>query len=157
MISSTVPVVAICYLVGTFGWVALSLLDSGLGFLGLSYVIVYVGAISVLFVFVVMLLDVRALEAPASPGAIQSRLPFVFIVALFVAFCQVPLGAGPIDLISAFSWSPDVASSLDTFVLPSGQCDAIASLLYYDFGICLLLVGLLLLLAIVGPIALCLA
>ena len=57
------PVSAVLWLIAVFVTTAAYLVNSGLAFIGLSYIIVYVGAIAVLFLFVVMMLNVAALQA----------------------------------------------------------------------------------------------
>jgi len=56
------PVVSVLFLIGLFFSIALYLMMLGLYFLGLSYLLVYVGAISILFLFILMLINVRVSE-----------------------------------------------------------------------------------------------
>src|SRR6266571_570511 len=51
VITSQNPVISVVYLISVFVNAAGYLILSGIGFLGLSYIIVYVGAITVLFLF----------------------------------------------------------------------------------------------------------
>lgn len=56
------PVVSVLFLIGLFFSIALYLMTLGLYFLGISYLLVYVGAISILFLFILMLINVRVSE-----------------------------------------------------------------------------------------------
>jgi NADH-ubiquinone oxidoreductase chain 6 len=56
------PVVSILFLIGLFSIVACYLITIGLSFIGLSYIIVYVGAVSILFLFILMLINIRISE-----------------------------------------------------------------------------------------------
>lgn len=56
------PVISVLYLIGLFVAIALYLMMLGLDFLGISYLLVYVGAISILFIFILMLINVRVSE-----------------------------------------------------------------------------------------------
>ena len=47
------------FLIGLFSGIASYLITLGLSFIGLSYVIVYFGAVSILFLFILMLIDIR--------------------------------------------------------------------------------------------------
>ena len=49
-------------LIGLFSGIASYLIILGVSFIGLSYMIVYVGAVSILFLFILMLIDIRISE-----------------------------------------------------------------------------------------------
>jgi NADH-ubiquinone oxidoreductase chain 6 len=56
------PIVSVLFLIGLFSSVASYLILLGLNFIGLSYLIVYVGAVSILFLFILMLINIRISE-----------------------------------------------------------------------------------------------
>ena len=56
------PVYSILFLIGLFISISLYLMTLGLTFVGISYLLVYVGAISILFLFIMMLINVRVSE-----------------------------------------------------------------------------------------------
>src|ERR1700712_3278435 len=56
------PIISVLFLIGLFLSMASYLLEIGLGFIGISYLLVYVGAVSILFLFILMLLNVRVSE-----------------------------------------------------------------------------------------------
>jgi NADH-ubiquinone oxidoreductase chain 6 len=56
------PVISVLFLIGLFSAVACYLIMIGLNFIGLSYIIVYVGAVSILFLFILMLINIRISE-----------------------------------------------------------------------------------------------
>lgn len=56
------PVISVLFLIGLFISISLYLMMIGLYFIGLSYLLVYVGAISILFLFILMLINVRVSE-----------------------------------------------------------------------------------------------
>lgn len=62
VIVSKNPIVSVLFLIGLFLGVACHLLVSGLSFIGLSYLLVYVGAVSILFLFILMLINIRISE-----------------------------------------------------------------------------------------------
>jgi NADH:ubiquinone oxidoreductase subunit 6 (subunit J) len=53
------PIYALIYLIGTFVTVSMLLLSTGIEFLALLYIIVYVGAVMILFLFSIMMLDIK--------------------------------------------------------------------------------------------------
>jgi NADH-ubiquinone oxidoreductase chain 6 len=56
------PIVSVLFLIGLFFSIANYLMTLGMGFIGLSYLLVYVGAVSILFLFILMLINVRTSE-----------------------------------------------------------------------------------------------
>mmetsp|Transcript_12275 Transcript_12275/g.17056 ORF Transcript_12275/g.17056 Transcript_12275/m.17056 type:complete len:103 (+) Transcript_12275:1965-2273(+) len=80
-------VYALAFLVTTFFLSAVLLINSGLEFLGYVLIVVYVGAIAILFLFVVMTLDINNEELASSrvrnSGGYMSHLvaiSFFFVV-----------------------------------------------------------------------------
>src|ERR1700710_1716166 len=62
VIISKNPIVSVLFLIGLFLSIAGYLMLLGLNFIGLSYLLVYVGAVSILFLFILMLINVRISE-----------------------------------------------------------------------------------------------
>ena len=56
------PIVSVLYLILLFSSISCYLIFIGLTFIGISYLLVYVGAVSILFLFIVMLINVRISE-----------------------------------------------------------------------------------------------
>ena len=61
-ISCRNPVVSVLFLIGLFVNVAVLLILVGYNFIGLAYILVYVGAVSILFLFILMLINIRVSE-----------------------------------------------------------------------------------------------
>lgn len=62
IIISKNPILSVLFLISLFSSVSVYLMMVGLYFIGLSYLLVYVGAISILFLFILMLINVRISE-----------------------------------------------------------------------------------------------
>ena len=62
VINSKNPIISVFFLIGLFLSVSLNLIYLGFNFIGLSYLLVYVGAVSILFLFILMLINVRISE-----------------------------------------------------------------------------------------------
>jgi NADH-ubiquinone oxidoreductase chain 6 len=56
------PVVSVLFLIGLFVNISVLLISIGFTFIGLSYILVYVGAVSILFLFILMLINIRISE-----------------------------------------------------------------------------------------------
>ena len=67
VIVSKNPIVSVLFLIGLFGSISTYLIIIGLTFIGLSYLIVYIGAVSILFLFILMLLNIRISELDNNP------------------------------------------------------------------------------------------
>lgn len=79
------PVVSVLFLIGLFVNVAGILIFIGYHFLGLAYILVYVGAVSILFLFILMLINIRVSELFTDtdndlPLAISTIIFFYFII-----------------------------------------------------------------------------
>ena len=85
IIISKNPILSVLFLIGLFFSISVYLITIGLHFLGLVYLIVYVGAVSILFLFILMLINVRVSELLSDsrnsvPLAIISILCFNYSV-----------------------------------------------------------------------------
>ena len=56
------PIVSVLFLIGLFMNISGLLILVGYSFIGLSYILVYVGAVSILFLFILMLINIRISE-----------------------------------------------------------------------------------------------
>ena len=81
VILSKNPVHSIFYLILVFCGAATLLISIGAEFLGLVLIIVYVGAVAVLFLFIVMMLNIKTIELNAN---YINYLPLAFILFLFI-------------------------------------------------------------------------
>lgn len=125
-------------------------------FISLLFLIIYVGAIAVLFLFVIMMLDVKILE---SPKDISKYFPFGFIfgVLFILEFLFIILGTFTINLYKLDS----IGQFFNNFyvnwfnkveVIP--DIKVIGQVLYTHYIFQLLLTGLILLLAVIGAVVL---
>ncbi len=73
------PVVAVLFLIGLFVNIAGLLILVGYSYMGLSYILVYVGAVSILFLFILMLINIRVSELHRETN---NDIPLAFFVAL---------------------------------------------------------------------------
>src|ERR1700677_4460466 len=62
VIISKNPIISVLFLIGLFLSISSYLIILGLNFIGLSYLLVYVGAVFILFLFILMLINVRISE-----------------------------------------------------------------------------------------------
>lgn len=84
VIISKNPVISVLFLISVFVFVAGYLVILGVGFIGISYLIVYVGAIAILFLFVIIILNLQLAEL--SGTEYTQNLPLGFIVGSLFLF-----------------------------------------------------------------------
>ena len=133
-------------------WLILAFLSSaglfvlqGAEFVAMLLIIVYVGAVAVLFLFVVMMLDV---DFAKLRGEFARYLPLGGLIAL-VLLAQLAIGLG--------AWQQsDAAEGLRSAVMPTSthNTSAIGLLLYDQYLLPFQLSGLVLLVAMIGAIVL---
>ena|SRR6266705_286846 len=62
MINLMIVIVSVLFLISLFLVIAVNLIFIGLHFLSLAYLLLYIGAIAILFLFTIMLLNIRVSE-----------------------------------------------------------------------------------------------
>ena len=137
------PVHAALALVGTLLTLAVTYLTLEAHFLAAVQVIVYAGAIMVLFLFVIMLLNVESEASAVSLGWLR---PAASLVAL--------LAAAAIAVVAFGAARPLPEFTLVREVLRGGGAGEIAESLFTEFMLSFQLVGVLLLTGIVGAVGL---
>jgi NADH-ubiquinone oxidoreductase chain 6 len=78
------PVISVLFLILLFSSIACYLILLGVKFIGVSYLLVYVGAVSILFLFILMLINIRVSELISDtnnniPLALVTILTFVVL------------------------------------------------------------------------------
>lgn len=147
VITSRNPVHSVLFLILAFFNSAGLFVLLGAEFIGFILVIVYVGAVAVLFLFVVMMLDVSF--DSLRKGAMQ-YVPLGLIVGGILLFELTVIYAGwSINLLNVGSMAaPDVAFGDAT------NTEILGQLLYTDYVYAFQLAGLILLVAMIGSIVL---
>ena len=79
VIISKNPIVSVLFLIGLFLSLAGYLMLLGINFIGLAYLLVYVGAVSILFLFILMLINIRVSELI---GDTNNNIPLAIIAIL---------------------------------------------------------------------------
>lgn len=103
VIISKNPIVSVLFLIGLFLSISSYLIILGINFIGLSYLLVYVGAVSILFIFILMLINVRISELLSNtsnsiPLAILITIAFNFPIYRVLPYSIVAFNSYTIDL-----------------------------------------------------------
>lgn len=147
VVASRNTIHSVFYLILVFTLSSVILLTLGVEFLGLIYIIVYVGAIAVLFLFIVMMLNIRVVELGES---LMKYIPIGGVV-LVIFFIEIYYLYKQDLFVSKFGY---------TNINWLGEVDGISNvkllgdLLYTHFSLVFILAGLVLLLAMIGTIVL---
>ena len=144
VIASRNPVHSVLFLILAFFNAAALFILLGAEFLALVLLIVYVGAVAVLFLFVVMMLDIEFAELKR--GALQ-YLPFGGLVGVILAAELVLVGIGAL-VPNAGSLVPHATPGRLT------NTEALGRVLYTDYVYYFETAGLILLVAMIGAIVL---
>ena len=139
------PVHSVLFLILAFFNAAGLFLIAGAEFLAMILVVVYVGAVAVLFLFVVMMLDIDFAELR---GGFQKYLPIGAVVGvLLLAELAFALGSRQLGPESAgLRFAPVPAQVSNT--------EALGRLIYTDYVFLFQVAGLILLVAMIGAIVL---
>jgi len=147
VVSARNPVHSVLFLILSFFSAAGLFVLLGAEFLAMLLVVVYVGAVAVLFLFVVMMLDVNF--AALREGVLE-YLPFGLLIGLVML---VELGmlygawiTGPEVAMTATSPTPDISQVTNT--------EALGQLLYTKYVYLFQVAGMILLVAMIGAIVL---
>jgi NADH-quinone oxidoreductase subunit J len=147
VISARNPVHSVLYLILTFVNAAGLFLLTGAEFLAMILLVVYVGAVAVLFLFVVMMLDVDFAELKS--GALQYA-PIGAIVGLILA-------AELVVVLGGYAFVPAIASNVakpTPDIAIRHNTAALGDILYTDYIYYFQVAGLVLLVAMIGAIVL---
>lgn len=147
VIASKNPVHSVLFLILTFFNAAALFLLTGAEFLGMILLVVYVGAVAVLFLFVVMMLDVDFAELRS--GVLQYAPVGALIGVILAAELIVVVGGSMLNPIAAKSITmpiPPVTERTNTA--------ALGDVLYTNYVYFFQIAGLVLLVAMIGAIVL---
>ena len=147
VISARNPVHSVLYLIVTFFNAAALFLLTGAEFLAAIMLIVYVGAVAVLFLFVVMMLDVDFAEL--KQGALQYAPVGATVGIILLVELVVVLGG--------YVFSPEIAANVAKPTPPVSErhnTAALGDILYTDYIFFFQIAGLVLLVAMIGAIVL---
>jgi NADH-ubiquinone oxidoreductase chain 6 len=162
IIISKNPVVSVLFLISLFSSISCYLIIIGIKFIGLSYLLVYVGAVSILFLFILMLINIRVSEL-ISDTSNNIPLAILAILAFFIPFSSIlPKTSSeinevnmqiknsmnsfsdPVFLVSSHNWEGNMVDVSDIM--------SIGNIMYTNYSIWLILTSIILLLAMVGSI-----
>jgi len=181
VIVSKNPIVSVLFLIGLFLNISGYLMMLGINFIGLSYLLVYVGAVSILFLFILMLINVRISELVTDTN---NSIPLAIIIGIlfnitlykllpsnvitgsnvfaynilgsFISKQGNPLPTMTYSTVNAPLLHNDLSfvtsQAWDGALAESSHITSIGNIIYSTYPIWLILTSIILLLAMVGAI-----
>jgi len=175
------PIASLLSLIGLFGSISIYLILSGLTFIGFSYLIVYIGAVSILFLFILMLINIRTSELQSNNVNSIPLALFITILFNYALFQLLPYYMAILnsynsklsnilyylpkskynDIIMNTSKNLDInthnimfvtSNSWDGTMTETSHISTIGNILYTSYNMWLFLVSIILLLVMVGAI-----
>ena len=148
---STNPVYSVLFLILNFCIAAIILFMLGIEFLGLLFIMVYVGAVAVLFLFVIMMINTKKIVMR------QLSLHTYFIIIFFCSISYIKLNFIFNDTFFNQSDENVILNNFNSSILQVdnlSNIELIGQSLYNNYNIALLLAGFILLIALIGCICL---
>lgn len=161
------PIVSVLYLILLFSSIACYLIFVGIKFIGISYLLVYVGAVSILFLFILMLINIRVSELISDTNN-NIPLAILAVLAFFIPFSNILPGALQQKSINTQQTNYSLFDFIDfkeeknVFYVSSNNWDgsiidvsdimSIGNIMYTSYSIWLIITSIILLLAMVGSI-----
>ena len=156
------PVISVLFLILLFSSIACYLILIGVKFIGISYLLVYVGAVSILFLFILMLINIRVSELINDtnnniPLALMTILTFVVLFTTVIPEVSVKSGMMGLytfmqDLVNTDNIEYVTSKNWDGNLLDNTDIISIGNIMYTSYSIWLLITSIILLLAMVGAI-----
>ena len=151
--------------------ISIYLIFIGISFIALSYLLVYVGAVSILFLFILMLINVRISELVSNTS---NNISLAVIISLLFSYLLNNILQKYFEKIVYYKWFTDdydnilknsintsvsadeiifvTGKSWDSFFIESTHIINIGNILYTNYSIWLVITSIILLLAMVGAI-----
>ncbi len=152
------PIYSALYLILFFGTVFLDFLLLDAQFLAFMQILVYGGAIMVLYLFVIMLINPREEELPLEVGSFDRLFALAVSLALFVLLAITIGKSERLAAFPSFAEMPAPPPTLllertgDTKQLPHGSLEAFGVELFADHLLVFELTSFLILIAIIGAV-----
>jgi NADH-ubiquinone oxidoreductase chain 6 len=174
VITARSPIISVLFLIAVFVNLAGYLILLGINFIALAYIMVYIGAIAILFLFVIMMLNIRLVELSEIGAEYSKNFPLAIIVASTLSYIiltnSLTRSIDNVYLITALfdklnfsilgfnnSQSENYLNTgfntiYNNIFVNYEQIQAVGAIMYSSYSLYLVLVSFILLLAMLGPI-----
>nr|YP_010480575.1 NADH dehydrogenase subunit 6 [Aspergillus coremiiformis]UVN15338.1 NADH dehydrogenase subunit 6 [Aspergillus coremiiformis] len=170
------PIYSVLFLIGLFVNIAVVLIFVGYHYIGLSYILVYVGAVSILFLFILMLINIRISELLSDTNNYISLAVIIVLQFYFIVGQILPYDLSENNIVSEISETISEANhiifnneflnilnlkqglayassiSWDSSLVELTHITGIGNILYTSYFLWLIISSIILLLGMVGAI-----
>ena len=162
IIISKNPIVSVLHLIVLFSSISCYLIFLGAKFIGISYLLVYVGAVSILFLFILMLINIRVSELISDTNN-NIPLAILTILGFFIPYNKILPDTKTADSLKfkeIYSNDSDIFSEIyhvssnnwDSNLVDIYDIISIGNVMYTNLSMWLIITSIILLLAMVGSI-----
>lgn len=161
VIISKNPIISVLFLISLFLSISSYLIMLGLNFIAICYLLVYVGAISILFLFILMLINIRTSELTTDtynsvPLAVIICILFLYPIYDIIPYYKISIGYNTLNdfyidkdmlmLVTSKTW--------DYNLIENSHASMIGNIIYTNYFMWIIITSLILLLAMIGTICL---
>lgn len=150
-------VFSIIGLIFTFIFAASYLLFTGIEFIGISYIIIYVGAIAILFLFVILMINIEIKDVSLNSHQLYNNLPLgiiIFFITAYMFYSLLPVFFNNLFLNYNNLLLNENTNNNIELITHINQIESLGTYLYTYQGILLILLGFILLLSMIAAIVL---
>jgi NADH-ubiquinone oxidoreductase chain 6 len=165
------PIISLGYFISIILSLAILLISLDYNFLGLIYIVVYVGAIAILILFIIMLLNIKSDDYYIlnDKDGIQvlernaSHINIGGLILLFGIFYLLIMQGDSNSFLDSLTGSPalpgglgimDAQNNWNEYILDIDELTSLGYVLYSEYGLLLIILGFVLLLSMIGAIVL---
>jgi NADH-ubiquinone oxidoreductase chain 6 len=158
------PIISVLYLILLFSSISCYLIFIGIKFIGISYLLVYVGAVSILFIFILMLINIRVSELISDTNN-NIPLALLTLIAFFIPLSNLLPESKIKSNYSNTEYNKLLENTIDTEqvsyvtskdwdsnIFDSSDIMSIGNVMYTTYSMWLIITSIILLLAMVGSI-----
>jgi NADH-ubiquinone oxidoreductase chain 6 len=161
VIISKNPIISVLFLIGLFLCISTYLMLLGMTFIGIAYLLVYIGAVSILFLFILMLINVRISELQSNTN---NSLPLGIIIGSFLYYFLykiLPFNNSNLTnnkfiddiLLNDYTEDSYATSNIwDRALIDVSHIISIGNVIYTNYFLWIVIASIILLLAMVGTI-----
>jgi len=172
------PIISVLFLIGLFLSISGYLILLGINFIGISYILVYIGAVSILFLFILMLINIRISELLNETNnsitlAFLSTITFNYTIYHILPYNITTFNSYIINinnifydifyynyndyLNKTFKFNDDIiyfvtSKSWDSNIAETTHITTIGNIIYTNYSIWIIITSIILLLAMIGAI-----
>src|ERR1700739_1370004 len=127
VITSKNPVISVVYLIFVFCSSALYLILFGINFIGISYIIIYVGAIAIIFLFIIMMINIKLSDILLTGKEYNKNLPLAAIIGFLFIYEMFTILPFTFNNISGITYLLETLNSLNELLIDINNSDLFLS------------------------------